>query len=78
MSDGLTTRVPGRGQSADSGSGAGKGGSGAASVVSSEAPPGSCGWRRYGLQVPAVTSRVQLLGQVIDTVVPLIVSGCQM
>jgi hypothetical protein len=33
---------------------------------------------RQGLQVPAVTSRFQLVGQVIETVVPLIVRGCQM
>jgi hypothetical protein len=33
---------------------------------------------RHGLQVPAETSRFQLVAQVIETVVPLIVSGCQM
>jgi hypothetical protein len=33
---------------------------------------------RYGLQIPVAVSIFQLVAQVIDTVVPLIVSGCQM
>ena len=33
---------------------------------------------RYGLQIPVEVSIFQLVAQVIDTVVPLIVRGCQM
>jgi len=32
----------------------------------------------YGLKIPVVVSIFQLVAQVIDTVVPLIVSGSQM
>ena len=33
---------------------------------------------RYGVQIPVDVSIFQLVLQVIETVVPLIVSGCQM